>query len=188
MPRRGLDTAAVVRAAAELADAEGLPALTLSGLADRLGIRAPSLYAHVSGLDDLRRGVAALGGRELAGALRDAAAGRAGAKALSAVADAYRAYARAHPGRYEAMQRAPRAPGADADAAAELYGVIRAALSAYGLRGEREVHGIRAVRSALHGFASLEHAGGWAMPVSTDASYAGLVGFLHLGLTELSRE
>ncbi|HET9102763.1 MAG TPA: TetR-like C-terminal domain-containing protein [Solirubrobacteraceae bacterium] len=187
MPRRGLDTAAVVAAAAELADDEGLPALTLSGLADRLGIRAPSLYAHVSGLADLRRGVAALAARELAGALRQEAAGRAGHDALSAVAGAYRAYAREHPGRYLAMQRAPDEPGEDADAAAELYSVIRATLSAYGLGGESEVHGIRAVRATLHGFAALEQAGGFAMPVSTDASYARLIEFLHLGLTELGR-
>lgn len=187
MPRRGLDAAAVVAAAAELADHEGLPALTLSRLADRLGIRAPSLYAHVDGLDALRRGVSALAGRELAVVLREAVAGQAGHDALVAVAEAYRAYAREHPGRYLAMQRAPQAPGEDADAAVELYAVIRAALSAYGLHGDREVHGIRAVRSALHGFASLEQDGGWAMQVSTDASYAGLIEFLHLGLTELGR-
>ena len=185
MPRRGLDAAAVVAAAAELADDEGLEALTLSRLADRLGIRAPSLYAHVSGLDALRRRVAALAARELAAGLREAVAGRAGRDALVAAADAYREYARAHPGRYLAMQRAPDAPGEDADAAAELYAVMRAALSAYQLQGASEVHGVRAVRAAVHGFASLEQAGGWGMPVSTDASYAGLIECLHLGLTEL---
>ena len=185
MPRQGLDATAVVVAAAELADDDGLAALTLSRLADRLGIRAPSLYAHVSGVEDLRRRVAALAGREMAAALRDAVAGRAGQDALAAAAGAYREYAGQHPGRYMAMQRAPDAPGEDADAAAELYGVIHAALSAYGLRGDAEIHGIRAVRSALHGFVSLEQAGGWAMPVSIDASYAGLIECLHLGLTEL---
>ena len=112
-------------------------------------------------------------GRELAAALRDAVAGRAGHAALIAAADAYRDYAREHPGRYLAMQRAPEAPGEDADAAAELYRVIHAALSAYGLHGEAEIHAIRAVRSALHGFASLEQAGGWAMPVSVDCKLRG---------------
>ena len=49
MPRAGLDAQAVVVAAAELADADGLEQVTLAGLASRLGVRAPSLYAHIGG-------------------------------------------------------------------------------------------------------------------------------------------
>ncbi|MGI8712393.1 MAG: TetR family transcriptional regulator, partial [Solirubrobacteraceae bacterium] len=54
MPRAGLDAEAVVTAAARLADAEGLECLTLARLAQRLGVRSPSLYAHVDGLEELR--------------------------------------------------------------------------------------------------------------------------------------
>jgi AcrR family transcriptional regulator len=43
MPRVGLDSEAVVSAAAELADAEGLDAVTLARVAGRLGVRSPSL-------------------------------------------------------------------------------------------------------------------------------------------------
>ena len=43
MPRVGLDTEAVVGAAEQFADADGLGALTLAGLARRLGVRPPSL-------------------------------------------------------------------------------------------------------------------------------------------------
>lgn len=185
MPRLGLDTAAVVTAAAEIADDQGVDAVTLARIADRLGVRAPSLYVHLTGLGELRRLLAARGVRELADAARDAVAGRAGRDALSAVAGAYRRYAHQHPGRYAAMHRAPIGAGEDSDAAAELYGVIRAALSGYHLRGAAEVHGIRAVRAGLHGFASLEQVGGLRMRISTDASYAGLVEMLHLGLTAL---
>jgi AcrR family transcriptional regulator len=55
MPRVGLDSAAVVSAAAELIERRGFEALTLSALASELGVKPPSLYAHVGGLDDLRR-------------------------------------------------------------------------------------------------------------------------------------
>ena len=185
MPRLGLDTAAVVTAAAEIADHDGLDALTLARVADRLGVRAPSLYVHVVSRDELRRLLAARGARELTAAVRTAVAGRAGRDALGAAAAAYRDYAHAHPGTYAAMQRAPARHGEDADAAAELYTVIAAALSGYGLRGAAEVHGVRAVRAGLHGFVSLERLGGFGLRVSTEASYAGLVAMLHLGLTEL---
>ncbi|MGW4965277.1 TetR/AcrR family transcriptional regulator C-terminal domain-containing protein [Nonomuraea sp. NPDC004186] len=43
----------IVRAAVEIADAEGLSELTMRGLADRLGMATMSLYRHVAGKDDL---------------------------------------------------------------------------------------------------------------------------------------
>ena len=98
MPRAGLDPEAVVGAAAALADEDGLGQLTLARLAAALGIRTPSLYSHVDGLADLQARLGARGAREMAVALQAAAAGRAGADALRAVAGAYRGYAHAHPG------------------------------------------------------------------------------------------
>src|SRR4051794_7356505 len=130
MPRAGLDADAVVQAAGALADAEGLEALTLARLAAELGVRAPSLYAHVGGLDDLRRRVAARAVRELGDALQRAAAGRARRDALAAVAHAYRDYAREHPGGYAATQRVPELADAQ-DAAAKVVGTILAILRGY---------------------------------------------------------
>lgn len=186
MPRAGLDAATVVAAAAELADAEGLQELTLARLAERLGVRSPSLYAHVDGLADLRTRLAARGARELTAALQGAAAGRARSDALHAVADAYRAYAHAHPGAYAAMQRAPRS-GNEADpetaaAAAALIEVLVAVLRGYELHGEDAIHAVRIVRATLHGFVSLEREGGFAMPIDLDESYRRLVAMLDRGL------
>jgi AcrR family transcriptional regulator len=187
MPRLGLDAEAVVAAAAELADAEGLHELTLARLAERLGVRSPSLYAHVGGLADLRTRLAARGARELTAALQAAAAGRARSDALHAIADAYRAYAHAHPGTYAATQRAPgtepdAANGEYAAAAADLVGVLVAVLRGYELHDDDAIHGVRMVRAALHGFVSLEREGGFAMPVDLEESYRRLVQTLDHGL------
>ena len=81
--------------------------MTLAALADRLGIRAPSLYAHVDGLADLRRRLGARGARQLPVAIVTAPRGRAGLDALRGARGTYREYAHAHPGTYAAMQRAP---------------------------------------------------------------------------------
>jgi AcrR family transcriptional regulator len=186
MPRAGLDAGAVVAAAAELADAEGLQELTLARLADRLGVRSPSLYAHVGGLADLRTRLAVRGARELAAALQAAAAGRARSDALRAVADAYRAYAHGHSGVYAAIQRAPAAdPDPDPElsrAAAELVQVFVAVLRGYELHDDNAIHAVRIMRAALHGFVSLEHEGGFAMPIDIDESYRRLVETLDRGL------
>ncbi len=52
-PKPGLDVPRIVRAAVELADAEGLPALSMRRLADRLGVSTMSLYTYVPGKAEL---------------------------------------------------------------------------------------------------------------------------------------
>jgi AcrR family transcriptional regulator len=178
MPRAGLDSETVVGAAAELADAEGFPALTLARLASRLGVRAPSLYEHVGGLDDLRRRLSARGAAELRDALQRAATGRAGRDALEAIADAYRAYARDHPGTYAALQRAE-----ESDEATELLEVVLAVLRGYGLESDDLIHAARIVRASLHGFVVLETGAGFKIPLELDETFTRLVAMLDRGLS-----
>jgi AcrR family transcriptional regulator len=183
MPRMGLDAARVVDTAAAIADAEGLPAVTLARVAGDLGIRAPSLYNHVDGLPGLLRAVALLAVRELTAVLRDAAVGRSGEDALAATARAYRDYARAHPGRYAATV-APPAPDDDEHraAAAETVEVVLAVLRGWDLDGDDAVHAARTFRSAIHGFVVLEAAGGFGIPLDLDESFDRLVATLAAGL------
>jgi AcrR family transcriptional regulator len=183
MPRAGLDAASVVAAAARVADRDGLDQLTLAQLAAELGVRAPSLYAHVGGLGDLRDRIRARGVLELTDALSVAATGRAGREALHAVAVAYRAYAHEHPGVYAAIQRAPDGGDAERDAAAvRLVGVLTAVLRGYGLEGDDAIHAVRLLRSALHGFVSLEGVGGFALPLGLDETYERLIAMVDRGL------
>jgi AcrR family transcriptional regulator len=183
MPRAGLSTAAVVAAAAEIADAEGLEAVTLARIAASAGVRTPSLYNHVGSLEDVRRRIALLAVGEVGDVLRDAAVGRSGDDALTAMAHAYRAYALRHPGRYAATQRAPAPDDAEMLAVAgRAVDVILAILRGYGLEGDDAIHAARAVRSALHGFVSLETAGGFGIPVALDESFDRMVAALARGL------
>jgi AcrR family transcriptional regulator len=185
MPRMGLDPARVVDAAAAIADADGLDAVTLARVAGELGVRAPSLYNHVDGRSALLRAIAVLGVRELTAALREAAVGRASADALTAAADAYRAYARAHPGRYAATVAAPTVGDEEhSAAAAEAVDVLLAVMRGWDLEGDDAIHAVRAFRSAVHGFVAIEASGGFGMAVDVDASFDRLVATLAGGLSE----
>jgi AcrR family transcriptional regulator len=176
----------VVRAAAELVDEQGYDQLTLAALAQRVGVAAPSLYKHVDGIDDLNRGLAALALRELGEAMGAAAVGRARGDALRGIANAYRAYAIAHPGRYPATLRAPDPGDVDYVAAAQtVLDVVFAVLAGYGLTGDDAIDATRAVHAAVHGFASLEAAGSFGMPQSIDRSYDRLIDGLDAALTGL---
>lgn len=184
--RAGLDQQVVIQAAAELADRDGLDALTLAALAQRLGIRTPSLYNHVDGLPGVNRDLALLGLRELAAHLGRAAIGKSGDAAVLAMADSYRAFVREHPGLYAATVRSPRLIAPDdrelQAAEAQLMEIVLAVLSAYGLQGEDAVHAARGLRSVVHGFATLEAGGGFGIPLDIDASFAWLMRAFLAGL------
>ncbi len=183
--RRGLTADAVVDAAAAIADEQGLAAATLGAVAARLGVRAPSLYHWFDGAGGVRRALALRGAALLGDILRAAAAGRSGRAALRALARAYRAFARAHPGLYDALLPAPR-PGEDDELYAALaapVGVVAEALAPLGVPARRAVPVVRALRSMLHGFVTLERDGGFGMPVDVEASFDAAVELLARGIS-----
>jgi AcrR family transcriptional regulator len=183
--RVGLDQATVVEAAARLVDEEGLEQLTLGHLAERLGVRTPSLYNHVAGLSGLKHELALYCLRDLLDRLLRATVGKSRAEAIFALADAYRAYAREAPGRYALTQQAPAPSDQQLQAAAqELVDVVRAVLAPYRLSEEEAIHAIRSLRSIVHGFSSLEVAGGFGMPVDLDASFHWLINLFIAGLCQ----
>ncbi len=166
----------MVQEAADVADDIGLDRLTAATVAERLGVRLPSLYKHIDSLDGLRRDIAVQATVELADAVGSAALGRSGDEALRSVAHAYRGYAARHPGRYGATVRAPSPQDAEHSAAADaVLRVVLAVLAGYGLQGDDAVDAARALRASLHGFAVLESAGGFGLPRDVDRSFDRLV-------------
>ncbi len=172
MPRAGLSRPVVVAAAADLVDTTGFDRLTLAAVAAGLGVRLPSLYKHIDSLDGLRRDLAVLAVTELGTAMGAAAVGCSEGAALHAVADAYRHYGQAHPGRFAATVRAPGADDDEHRAAAEaVLRVVLAVLGGYGLSGDDALDATRALRAALHGFVTLETGGGFGLPLDVDRSF-----------------
>jgi AcrR family transcriptional regulator len=181
MPRAGLSTASVVEAAAQIADSDGLDAVTLATVAAKLGVKPPSLYSHVAGLPDLRRRLAVLGAEEIAEQLAPAVAGRARGDALRAAGRAYRQWALAHPGRHAAAQFVliPDEPASE-----KAIGLFFAVMSGYGIEGDAAIHAVRAMRAAIIGFVALEAGGGFGIPLSTNESFEWLLTMLDRGLSD----
>ncbi|PPS84054.1 TetR/AcrR family transcriptional regulator [Streptomyces sp. MH60] len=183
MPRVGLTTDRVVAAAADLADASGFEAVTVSALARHFGVKDASLYTHVRNLQDLRVRVALLAGGELIEEIAGAVAGRAGKEALAAFAGAYRAYALRHPGRYAATQiRVDQSPALRRTAEI-THGMLRA----YGLTEPDLTDAVRLLRSTFHGYCALEASGGFGAPRDVQASWDKVVDALHVALENWPR-
>ncbi len=182
MPRAGLDPNAVTAAAAHLADAEGLEAVTLAGLAKRLNVKPPSLYNHLDGLEGVRRALALKALREISSRMARAAVGLARDDALIAIAAEFRAFAREHPGLYAASLRAADPEDAELAAAGnEVVAVVGAVLAGYGLRGDDALHATRGLRAIIHGFVSLETAGAFGLPLDLDESLRRLLHAFAIG-------
>ncbi|MFT7581217.1 MAG: AcrR family transcriptional regulator [Myxococcota bacterium] len=173
--RKRLTKKDVVDAAVALVQAEGTSALTLSRVAAALGIKPPSLYNHISGLDALRRDVALRGAEELGQRLGAAAMGRAGRTALHAIAAEVRSYASNHPGLYELSAQARPDDGPFTEAAMRTIEPVLAILRGYNLHADDAIHAARTLRAAFHGFVSLERMGGFGLDVDVDASFDWLV-------------
>lgn len=181
MARAGLTTDRVVRAAAELADEVGLEKVTVSELARGFGVKDASLYSHVKNVQDLRTRLALLAGSELADRIGAAIAGRAGKDALVAFANAYREYALEHPGRYAATQiQVDPAAVADSTALLRTGEVVHAMMRGYRLAEPDFTDAVRLLRSAFHGFVSLEASGGFGHPREVQASWERAVEALHV--------
>lgn len=171
MPRVGLNKDAVIDAASTLADAEGFDAVTLARLGERLGVKPPSLYKHVDGLDDIRRGLAVRGLREANRRLQHATVGKSRDAALIALARAYWQFARDHPGLYAASQRSPTPSEKEVVTAGEaMIGTVLSVLAGYGVRGDDALHATRGFRAIIHGFVSLDAAGGFKLPLNLEES------------------
>lgn len=176
--QKGFNRADVIAAAGELADAHGLHEVTLAMLASKLGVRSQSLYAHIDGIDGLRRDLALLGQHELSEALRDAVMAQSGVAALKALCRAYAGYALAHPGLYEATLRRPETDEVVRAANERVAAPFFAVLASLGIDGDDAVHRYRLIWTSLYGFATARTAGLMSWPVDPDDSLERLIALL----------
>lgn len=174
-------------AAVACVDRDGAEALTLAAVAKALGVRVPSLYHHVDGLPGLRAALRERAVTELHAALSEATVGRAGRDALAGLVHGLRGFGRAHPGLLSVTATGIAADDASGTrrAADALLDLLFAVLRGYDLDGEAAVHGVRVLRSAVHGFSVLEREGGFARPEDVERSLAALVVVLDGGLRAL---
>ncbi|MFE4637835.1 TetR/AcrR family transcriptional regulator [Streptomyces sp. NPDC056773] len=162
MVRAGLSAERLTRAGAELADEVGFEQVTVSALARRFDVKVASLYSHLKNSQDLRTRIALFALEELADRVAAALAGRAGKDALAAFAEAYREYAREHPGRYDAARLRLDPETAAASAGVRHARMTRAILRGYDLAEPDQTHAVRMLGSVFHGYVSLELGGGFS--------------------------
>ena len=152
----------IVAAARELLEEEGYEALSMRRLAERLGIRASSLYKHLPNKQALETALVAVGFEDWLKAFEKAAAA---GDPLPALVRAYRTYALEHPALYRLMTERPldRA-GLPAELEERTAGPIVAAA-----RGDADL--ARAMWAFAHGMTILELNGRFPEDADLDAAW-----------------
>jgi len=158
----------ILDVAESLLESEGPSALTMRGVASAMGIRAPSLYKHVSSKEDIEAGLQERALRDLTVALSPAGTD------LTAIMAAYRRWALARPGLYELATRRPlRRDVIPAEVETAASAQLVSAL-------DGDEHRARAVWALAHGLVDLELAGRFPPDANLDETWrAALTPFLN---------
>jgi AcrR family transcriptional regulator len=175
--RVGLDKEAVLSEAVSLLDETDWDGLTLACLAMRLGIRTQSLYAHVDGLEGLRRDLRLRHIRQLESRLSEAATGLAGRDGLMAIATETARYYEEHPGALS-VSYYPRPDPEDQELWTALSRTIHVQtkiLRSFGLTKGEVNHWLRVISASIYGFLSLQNAGVMVLPGDPHESFRRMV-------------
>jgi AcrR family transcriptional regulator len=154
----------IVESALELLEERGAGGLSMRRLAERIGIRAPSIYKHLADKQELEAAMISVGFERQANAFETAMADAP--DALDALARAYRAFAGRNPHLYRLMterelHRELLTPGVEARAARTLYEAVG-----------RDADLARAVWAFAHGMTILELDRRFPADADLDAAWA----------------
>ena len=145
---------------------EGRPRQVLSTqmkVMQTLNMKTASLYAHVKGMDGLLTEIKLNTIRQMAAAEMEAIAGKEKDMALFALAEAYRNYAKEHPGLYMLVMGGAHGDNSALEQAAEEFSSpIRTVLSQFGVSAKEQANYERVLRAMMHGFVSQEECGAFS--------------------------
>ncbi len=162
----------IVRAGRDVVEGGGLSALTMQAVAQRVGVRAPSIYKRLRDRNELVRLVTESVARDLRAALDDAVVGGDASTDLRALLDSARAFAHRHPRGY-ALIYAPLPDAARPDGELLAWASSPLLTLTAALVGEEQaLPAARTVVSWLHGFVTMELAGAFRLGGGVEAAFA----------------
>ena len=173
MFHKGLNKEIIVEAAKELIEQDGFQAFSMRKLAEKLNVKAASLYTHIESMEVLftEIGLAAL--QKQKDCLLNAIGEKYGAAAIEAAAQSYRQFASEHIELYQLIMKMPSGDNEILkEAAAMTAEPFMKILNDYHISDSRKMHWQRVLRGLMHGFVSEEQAGYFShFPVSANDSY-----------------
>ena len=146
---------AILKAATEILERDGIETLSMRTLAEALEIKAPSLYRHYADRSALLDAIADKGSRLLREALEQTATEADPAQTVRDAGSAFLEFARSRPVLYDLLNTRPQPSTGNAKA---LWNLVLKLIGGI-TENPDDTAGAVALWSFMHGYASLERAG-----------------------------
>lgn len=189
MARIGMDANTIISRAAQMANQMGMENMTLKMLADDLGVKTPSLYNHIDGLEDLKMQLMIYGWKQMEERIIQSVIGISGYDAIKSGCYAFYEYATENPGIFNAMLWYNKFQNAETmEATSGLFLVLFKITSSLNISEENCNHIIRTLRGFLEGFSLLVNNGAFGNPISIADSFELSVNVLIEGIKTLEEK
>jgi AcrR family transcriptional regulator len=162
---------AIVQAGCDILESAGAAGLTMQAVAERVGVRAPSLYKRLRNRDDLVRLITEANLRDLGDRLATVGAGTDPRRELADLARAFRAFAHARPMGYRLIfTPSPGLGGPSTEAIGRAVEPVMRVVR--DLAGEQHaLEAARTITAWANGFISMELAGAFRLGGDIDQAY-----------------
>lgn len=172
MQKNSITIEIIIEAAAKLSNRTSLYSLSLKNIAEELSIKSPSLYNHVSSLDEIKEKLMIYGWKQVEDKMIDSVIGYAGYDALKNMCYSFYEYAIENKGVFSAMLWYNKfATVENKKVTTKSFDMMFKILRPLNFCDEKINHIIRTLRSFLEGFALLVNNKAFGNPISIDQSF-----------------
>lgn len=172
MQKNNITTEVIIQTAAKISNEIGLNSLSLKDIAEELNIKSPSLYNHVSGLDEIKEKLMLYGWKQVEDIMIDSVIGYAGYEALKNMCYSFYEYAKENKGVFSSMLWYNKFETIENEKATRrTFEMMFKILRPLKISDDKINHIIRTLRSFLEGFALLVNNNAFGNPISIDESF-----------------
>ena len=164
----------IIDVCVEMIDKDGLFNLSIKSIADRLGVKPPSLYKHFpGGLDEINESIVVYGWNSIDMKIARSAVGKSQEAGLKAMCYALRNFAHEHPGVFEAVcWHNSYTSEINHEITKGVISSLYAILDSLDFDDVKKMHVLRSLRGFVEGFAMLELHSSFGDKISLDESFA----------------
>ena len=172
MSKNNISDELIIQSAAKLSNKIGLENLSLKIIAEELNIKSPSLYNHITSLDNIKEKLMIYGWKEIENKIIDSAVGVTGYVALKNMCYAFYDYATNNKGVFLAMLWYNKFETEEKNnATTRLFDMVFKVMKSLNISEDNINHIIRTLRSFLEGFALLVNNNAFGNPISIKESF-----------------
>ncbi len=172
MPKNNISEELIIETSAHISNEIGLDNLSLKIVAEELNIKPPSLYNHISGLDNIKEKLMIYGWKQIENKMIDSAVGVAGYEALKNMCYAFYDYATNNKGVFAAMLWYNKYETQENNnSTVRLFELLFKVMKALDISEDNINHSIRTLRGFLEGFSLLVNNNAFGNPISIKESF-----------------